>query len=68
MILKEIMALYYLELFRLLSIGLIKFSPATGRVRWLKGANYSENHTRAIESFCGKSAQLLNVKEGGTYY
>jgi hypothetical protein len=68
MILKEIIALYYVELFRLLSIGLIKFSPATGRVRWLKGANYSENHTRAIESFCGRGPYALNVKEDGTYY
>jgi hypothetical protein len=29
-------------------------------------AVYSENHTKPINTFCGHSAELLNVKVGGT--
>jgi hypothetical protein len=30
-------------------------------------AVYSENHTKPINTLCGQSAELLNVKAGGTY-
>jgi hypothetical protein len=30
-------------------------------------AVYSENHMKPINTLCGKNAELLIVKEGGTY-
>jgi hypothetical protein len=28
----------------------------------------SEEHTKFINTFCGKNTELLNVKAGGTYH
>jgi hypothetical protein len=28
---------------------------------------YSENHIKHINTMCGKNAEFLNVKAGGTY-
>jgi hypothetical protein len=28
---------------------------------------YSENHTKAINTFCEQNLELLNIKPGGTY-